>query len=228
MDNRQLPDLIINGVSDGAGGTYNSVSIDGVGKVIGPIVTRIFKGNGIMKLMSDLTAEEAECNGTLKVKGNLHFGTMKVDGILTIAESLRGENCILNGLLNTQGDCELEDFAGEGTFSVGGLLSAGHMDFRLQGQGKAKEIGVESLVIRQVNQGIWSKMFSGIIPKLRPELSTHTIEGDYIDLEYTSAKMIRGNVVLIGSGCNIGIVEYRSQLTVHPEARIGKVVKIGE
>lgn len=228
MDNRQLPDLIINGVSDGAGGTYNSVSIDGVGKVIGPIVTRIFKGNGIMKLMSDLTAEEAECSGTLKVKGNLHFGTMKVDGILTIAESLRGENCILNGLLNTQGDCELENFAGEGTFSVGGLLSAGHMDFRLQGQVKAKEIGVESLVIRQVNQGIWSKMFSGIIPKLRPELSTHTIEGDYIDLEYTSAKMIRGNIVLIGSGCNIGIVEYRSQLTVHPEARIGKVVKIGE
>jgi len=59
MDKRELPDLIINGVSGGAGGTYNSVRIDGVGKVTGPIVTRIFKGNGHMNLKNDLSAEEA-------------------------------------------------------------------------------------------------------------------------------------------------------------------------
>ncbi|MEK4143483.1 hypothetical protein [Paenibacillus odorifer] len=228
MDKRQLPDLIINGVSGGAGGTYNSVKIDGVGKVTGPIVTRIFKGNGHMNLKNDLSAEEAECNGTMKVLGHLRFNSLKVDGMITVGESFRGESCTLHGMLNIKGDCELEDFAGEGSFSVGGLLSAGHVDFKLQGQGKAHEIGVESLVIRQTNSGVWSKMLSGIIPKLRSELRARTIEGDFIDLEYTIADVIRGNIVIVGPGCTIERIEYRDQITVHPEAKVGKVEKIGE
>lgn len=228
MDNQQLPDLKINGVSDGAGGTYNKVEIDGVGRVMGPLVARMFKGNGDMKLKNDLTVEEAECNGIMKVKGNLRFGTMKVDGLLTVDENFRGESCTVNGMLTIKGDCELEDLAGEGSFNVGGLLSAGHVDFRLQGQGKANEIGVESLVVRQVNNGLWSKLLSGMIPKLRPGLRTRMIEGDFIDVEFTTADIIRGSVVIVGPSCSIAKVEYRDKITVHPEAKVGKVEKIGD
>lgn len=228
MDKQQLPDLVVNGVSGGAGGTYNRVQIDGVGKVVGPIVARMFNGNGHMNLNSDLTAEEAECNGIMKIKGNASIGKMKVDGVLTIGENFRGDSCTLNGMLSTKGNCELEEFTGEGSFNVAGLLSAGHVNFKLQGQGKANEIGVESLVIRQVSNGFWNKMLSGVIPKFRAELSTRMIEGDFIDLEYTTADIIRGNIVIIGPGCNVGRIEYRDQITVHPEAKVGKVEKIGD
>jgi hypothetical protein len=54
------------------------------------------------------------------------------------------------------------------------------------------------------------------------------IEGDFIDLEYTTADIIRGNIVIIGPGCNVGRIEYRDQITVHPEAKVGKVEKIGD
>jgi cytoskeletal protein CcmA (bactofilin family) len=228
MDKQQLPDLIVNGVSGGAGGTYNRVQIDGVGKVVGPIVARMFNGNGHMNLNSDLTAEEAECNGIMKIKGNLSIGKMKVDGVLSVGENLRGDSCTLNGMISIKGDCELEELTGEGSFNVAGLLSAGHVDFKLQGQGKANEIGVESLVIRQVSNGFWNKMLSGVIPKFRAELSTRTIEGDFIDLEHTTADIIRGNIVIIGPGCNVGRIEYRDQITVHPDAKVGKVEKIGD
>lgn len=87
--------------------------IDGVGKVTGSIVTRIFKGNGHMNLKNDLSAEEAECNGTMKVLGHLRFNSLKVDGMITVGESIRGESCTLHGMLNIKGDCELEDFAGK-------------------------------------------------------------------------------------------------------------------
>lgn len=40
-------------------------------------------------------------------------------------------------------------------------------------------------------------MLSGIIPKLRSELRARTIEGDFIDLEYTIADVIRGNIVIV-------------------------------
>lgn len=228
MDSEQLPDLIVSGVSGGAGGTYNNVTIDGVGKVTGSVQAQTFKGNGHVHLKNDLTAEEAECNGMMEVLGHVRLGTLKVDGMLTVGESLRGEACTLNGMIRIKGDCELEDLMGVGGFSIGGLLSAGHVDFKLQGQGKVNEIGVESLVIRQGENGLWNKMLSGIIPKLRPELRTRMIEGDFIDLENTTADIIRGNIVIVGKGCKLGRIEYREQITVHPEAKVGKVEKIGD
>ncbi|MNM87634.1 hypothetical protein D3C81_998220 [compost metagenome] len=153
---------------------------------------------------------------------------MQLDGMMTIVRDLRGESCSLNGMLSINGDCELEDLSGEGIFTVSGLLSAGHVDFRLQGQAKAGEIGVESLVIRKVDGGVWNKLASGFIPKLRPELITRSIEGDVLDLEFTTADVVRGGNVKIGQGCSIGRVEYLTELTVHPDARVGKVEKSGE
>jgi cytoskeletal protein CcmA (bactofilin family) len=228
MEEYPLSDLVINGVSGAAGGTYENVRIEGVGKVSGTIVARRFNGNGHIRLKADITADELECNGTMNVKGNMKFGNMKADGLLTIGGAVSGESCELNGMMSIKGDCELEHFTGNGGFTVGGLLSAGQLDFCLQGQGKASEIGVESLVIRQANNGMWNKLFSGIIPKLKPELRVGVIEGDYIDIEYTNADIVRGNVVIIGQGCSIGRVEYRSKLSVHPGATIMKEEKVND
>jgi len=227
MNLEKLPDLIIEGVSGASGGTYDKVRIEGVGRVDGGITANVFKGNGQIRVKGDLAAGELECNGTMNVRGSLSIGSMKVDGILKIGEGLSGENCRLNGLLRIGGDCELENFEGEGGFVIDGLLSAGHLDFRLQGAGRAREIGVESIVIRQTAAGVWSKLWSRIFPKFKPELVAEVIEGDFIDLEYTKADIVRGNVVIIGRGCSIGLLEYRSERTVHPDAQIGKESKLG-
>jgi cytoskeletal protein CcmA (bactofilin family) len=225
---KHVSDLVINGISGAAGGTYNSVRIDGIGTINGAVKARTFKANGLMRLKGDLAAEELECNGNMSVKGSLRMGTMKMEGMLQVGGNLRGESCELNGMISMRGDCELEELSGEGAFTVDGLLSAGHVDFGLHGQGKAKEIGVESLVIRQVHKSAtWNRLLGGIIPKLKPELIAGTIEGDFIDVEYTNADIIRGNIVIIGQGCTIGTVEYRSQLTVHPGARVGREEKTG-
>lgn len=228
MEKNQLSDLIINGVSGAGGGNYNNVKIDGVGKVNGSIVACNFRGNGVMQFKADITTEEMECNGRMSLNGNLRFRNMKADGMLTIGGGLSGESCTLNGMMSIKGDCELENFTGRGGFTVGGLLSAGQMEFILQGQGKANEIGVESLVIRQEKPGVWSKLWSGFIPKLKSELHAGVIEGDYIDLEFTTADIVRGNILVIGNGCVIGRVEYRSKLTVHPGAKIVKEEKVSD
>lgn len=228
MDREKLPDLIINGVSGGAGGTYNNVAIDGVGTVTGSVLAQIFKGNGQIRMKKDLTVKEAECSGLTEVLGHMRSSNLKVDGMLTVGESLRGDTCTLHGMLQVKGDCELEDFVGTGSFNIGGLLSVGHIDMKLQGQGKVSEMGVESLVIRQGANGRWNKMLSGIIPKLKAELRARVIEGDFIDVEYTTADIIRGNIVIVGKGCTLGRIEYRERITVHPEAKVGKVEKIGD
>lgn len=67
-----------------------------------------------------------------------------------------------------------------------------------------------------------------MIPKLKSELHAGVIEGDYIDLEFTTADIVRGNVVIIGNGCSIGRVEYHSKLTVYHGAKIVKEEKVSD
>jgi cytoskeletal protein CcmA (bactofilin family) len=227
MEKKVLPDLLMDGVGTAAGGTYNIVNINGVCKVNGALNAHTYKCDGVMKLNGDLAAEIMELNGNLKLKGNLQAGVMKLNGVLTGEGSLRGERCDLNGMLRLNGDCEVEELLGEGVFSVGGLLSAGRMEFGLQGLAEAGEIGVESLIIRKTGTAVWGRLLGGIIPRFRLELRAKVIEGDYIDLEYTTADVVRGGVVIIGQGCSIGRVEYRTGLTVHPGAKVLEEEKNG-
>ncbi|WP_342561717.1 hypothetical protein NST84_18925 [Paenibacillus sp. FSL R7-0345] len=228
MDEQQLPDLLLTGVTGGAGGRYNKVSLDGVCKVNGNVSARMFQGNGVITVLGDAVTEELQANGKIKINGSLQAERIGGDGLVTVNRDLRGESCRLNGKLNVKGNCDLEELNGEGVFEIKGLLSAGHVNFTLHGQAKAGGIGVESLVIRSLDGGIWNKLASSIISKLKAQLITTIIEGDVLDLECTSAEVVRGGVVRIGPGCSIGRVEYLTELTVHPDAAVGRVEKNGE
>lgn len=228
MDQGTVADLVIAGIGGAAGGTYRHVNLEGVSRIGGPVCARTLKGNGLMRLGGSLAVDEMETNGDLKVGGGLQIGTMKHDGLLKMDGGLRGENCTLNGVISIKGDCELRNFTVEGSVTISGFLSAVHVELALQGQTLVKNIGVESLVVRKAGSGVWSKLAGGVIPKLRAELQTSVIEGDFIDLEYTTAEVVRGAIVIIGEGCSIGRVEYRDRLTVHPGAAVGMEAKTGE
>lgn len=227
MENNSLPDLSVNGVSDAVGGKYGNVKIDGVIKVVGDIEARSFKLNGVIRTTGSVKSESFECDGTLKVAGSLSAGKMRMNGLVNVEGALSGEHLLLNGLLKIKGDCEFERVEGEGGFDVDGLLNAGSINLKLQGRGKAREIGVESLYIRQGAKSLWSKVWKWLFPKFKPELQAGVIEGDDIDVEHTKADVIRGSRVVIGKGSVIGRVEYRTELKVHPGATIGERVKTG-
>ncbi len=227
MEHKGLPDLSVNGVSDAVGGKYGNVRIDGVIKVVGDIEAQSFKLNGVVRTTGSVKSESFECDGTLKVAGSLSAGSMLMNGLVNVEGALSGERLLLNGLLTIKGDCEFEHVEGEGGFDVDGLLNAGSINLKLQGRGKAREIGVESLHIRQGTKSLWSKVWKWLFPKFSPELRAGVIEGDDIDVEYTKADVIRGNRVVIGKGSVIGRVEYKSELKVLPGATIGERVKTG-
>ncbi len=150
-----------------------------------------------------------------------------MDGTLKVRGSLKAEHLVVNGLLRIDGDCEVEDFDLEGSFEVLGLLNSGRLNAVLHWKGEAKEIGVESIIVRRTSKGSWNKLWRWILPRTVPGLKANVIEGDDIDLEYTEADIVRGNRIRIGKGCKIGTVEYRTELNVYSGAKIGKEVKTG-
>ena len=51
-------------------------------------------------------------------------------------------------------------------------------------------------------------------------LIAESIEGDDIYLEETKAKAVRGNNIVIGEGCEIGLVEYKSKFEQTGNAKV--------
>ena len=58
------------------------------------------------------------------------------------------------------------------------------------------------------------------------ELTTELIEGDEIYLENTNAKIVRGNNITIGEGCNIGLIEYSGEINISSESIVKEQKKI--
>ncbi|REK63634.1 MAG: hypothetical protein C6P35_14080 [Cohnella sp.] len=223
QDNR--PDLNINGVGSAAGGRYRQLTIHGVGKLAGATVSDSFMVNGQVKTDGDVRTGRLHCNGHMVVGGGLSSKEARIDGMVRVRGGMNGERIYVNGGLHVRGDCEAETFQSNGWFDVEGLLNAGEVEIRIQGKCAAREIGGERIRILRGGAGGFKRLWQRIVPKLAIRLTADTIEGDDIELENTTAAVVRGNRVKIGQGCAIGRVEYRSELLAHPQAKIEQRVQ---
>jgi hypothetical protein len=58
-------------------------------------------------------------------------------------------------------------------------------------------------------------------------LTVNSIEGDDIRLSSTRARVVRGNNVVIESGCEIDLVEYTGSLKINRGAEVKEKKKMG-
>ncbi len=199
MENQPRRDLKMSGTGTSSGGVFNRVNILGECDIDGNIECNKFK---VM--------------GTANVRGNMRAGRVRIVGTVEVDGKLEGERVEVTGGLNVKGDCSSESFHLRGAFSIDGLLNAGTIDLRLYGPANVKEIGGGSIRVKP-----HLRMFSG-----GKELSVDTVEGDDIHLEYTTAKVVRGNTVYIGPGCDIGLVEFQHHFKKSPKAKVTESNKV--
>ncbi|SHI23259.1 Polymer-forming protein, partial [Sporobacter termitidis DSM 10068] len=238
-------DIRINGSGSTGGGAYDSVIIRGTGKVAGDLSCNVFQisgsgsvdGNlevedgkisGSGSIDGDLKAAKFRISGSGKIIGSVKAGEFIVSGAGTVLKGVEAQSVKIEGSAKIGLDCNAESFDADGGFEIGGLLNADEVKIRIYGmKSKVREIGGGKITVTMgpahgfnivrtiVSMGI-----------LNPALETDTIEGDEINLENTTAKVVRGNSVTIGSGCNIGLVEYKDHYTKSADARVGTETKI--
>ncbi|MGE8207080.1 polymer-forming cytoskeletal protein [Heyndrickxia sp. NPDC080065] len=220
-------DLMINGFGSSGGGQFKEVVVNGNGTINGNIDCRNYDCNGMGTLNGDASAESVRINGKGKINGSVVARDIKVDGHAalngdvtsetirisghcSIGGTVKSEKIKINGKANIGGNCESEEFVTEGQFSIGGLLNAEDIDITLHAECKAKEIGGQTIRIRQKPSG-FMKLIKALFPT---RLITDMIEGDDIYLEGVHAKVVRGNNVTIGSSCEIDLVEYYEECSI--------------
>lgn len=234
--------LRVTGTTNATGGVYEQVKITGEATIDGNIDCIGLRCVGTSEINGNLKAQSVRLVGTARITGNLESdkiwmqGQADIDGQAAVKNAnihgmfstkgnLTGEKLRVGGYLKVDGDCEAEIFRVRGAFTIGGLLNAGDMEIRLWGGCEAKEVGGEKIVVKKSNsiQLIFKQIFfSGIASRL----CAHVIEGDEIYLEHTEAKIVRGNNVVLGPGCEIEQVEYQNEFQQHKKAIVRKSKKI--
>ncbi|OAS16904.1 hypothetical protein [Paenibacillus oryzisoli] len=231
-----IGNLRITGSSTAAGGLYDRVKIVGEGIVEGDMKCQHMKCVGTLEMEGDLQAGQAGIVGTFALTGNVRSDRMKNSGTVSISGDavigtltgsgtvevkghLQGNQIALHGHIATGGDCEVDEFHLKGMFDVGGLLNAGAINIRIFQDSTAKEIGGEKIRIRKASLLHPFSLF--FRPSPHAKLVVSVIEGDDIYVEHTRVNVIRGNQVVIGPGCEVGLVEYK----VHLEKKKDAIVK---
>lgn len=246
MENQKRYDLILSGVGSSSGGSFNNVvingtgkisgdvdcidfSINGVGSVAGCVKTKSGKINGKGRIEGDFQADEFKANGTSDFGGRVEVKEAKFEGMVCIGGSVAAETLENRGVITVKEDCNSEVFISKGVFTIGGLLNAGNIDISMYASCRAREIGGERIT---VNKG-HSFSLIGIIKSIFPSLPisiglfAETIEGDDIYLEHTKAKVVRGNNVTLGEGCEVELVEYTGSFRNSGNAVVTENKKIG-
>ena len=236
MEKINIGDIKISGSGTAGGGKYNDVSISGSGKINGDLECKDFKTSGSSKVIGNLKAETIKISGSARIEGNVEAEEMKVsgsshvvgdvksqsikiNGSTHIEGNLYGEEIIIAGSAHIEKNCEAESFKASGNFKIQGLLNAGEINIRIGGNCNVQEIGGEHIEIR-VNP-IDNSLFKKVIDKMfnsKGELTTELIEGDEIYLQNTNAKIVRGNNITIGEGCNIGLIEYSGEIIISSDS----------
>ncbi|ULT57303.1 polymer-forming cytoskeletal protein [Neobacillus drentensis] len=240
METNRRGDLVINGLGSSNGGHFSLVTLNGSGTINSDLVCEELECNGSGTLKGNVAATKVNVNGNARFHGTIEGEKLKVDGTAKVAQDLLVQNVKVSGKVNVEGkvkaeqisihgiltvgeDCEAESFKGKYRFTIGGLLNAGEIDVEVYGECKAKEIGGQTITVKQHKGSFIGAIFK---PFFKNQLETDLIEGDKIVLENTVAKVVRGHQVKIGPNCQIGVVEYTDEFSQDKDAVVGDIQKI--
>ena len=239
--------ISLSGAGKLTGGDYARVSITGAGKVDGDLKADEIRISGAGKISGKtealqvsvsgsgvfdgpVTADEMAVSGAGRIEGDAKVKEVKCSGSFRVSGSLSSEYVKVSGHIRVGGNLEADIFKASGGFDVEGLLSADKVEIHLGGKCSAREIGGESIHVERGGLREKGLLLDGLVRLFwrgaAAELTTTSIEGDDVELEDTTADVVRGKRVVIGPGCHIKNVEYTETLEVHEDAEVEKQTKV--
>lgn len=229
--------LVINGSGSYGGGSFNKIKIKGDGTITSDFVCDEFRVYGSSNILKSGTAKKFDVFGDTEVHGNLNAGEVKILGNSTVAgtavikrlklfgtlevgKRLSGDEASIKGSLTVKGDAEFENFLSTGAFEISGLLNADTININPRfASSRVEEMVGETIIVKR-KSSLFS-LFAG-----EGSLEARMIEGDEIYLENTKADVVRGKRVTIGSGCEIGMVEYQEEFRVDEKSVVKEYKKV--
>ncbi len=204
------------GKIDGNVACDGEIKISGSGVVVGNVRASAVRTSGSSKFDKNVKCDEFKITGAGKVLGDIDCTNLMILGAASLANASASERAYISGAAK-----------------VSGLLNAESVEINLNGGCNINEIGCTNLTVKRHSgeDNVKVKIFNLPIITInngggKGNLTAGTVEGDDIDIEYTSAKVVRGARVRIGKGCNIERVEYSESVDIDSGSEVGEQVQI--
>lgn len=213
--------LKISGSGTTGGGEFEGVYISGSGKVNGDVKCREFKISGSGNIIGSVYTDDFKISGSGKVNGDSNCQWLKISGDGKILGNVLGKTFIISGGAFVEKNIEVENFEARGNFKVNGMINADEVIIQLQNHCYVEEIGATKVDVRKgatINSVF--KFISFFAKNFVGYLNTKIIEADDIYIEYTKADIVRGENIVIGEGCEIGLVEYKNSFKEEGNSKI--------
>lgn len=223
MAEKTLPDLKLVGTTTASGGRFANVKITGEAVLAGDTECRHLACMGNIAVKGHLRADTVKLTGECRVEGSLRAGRMQAVGDIRVAGAVHGDQLKWTGSVRVQGDCDAEALLVSGAIEADGLVNAEDVQIRMHGPCRAAEVGGSTITVKRSRAVAVKSLF---MPKGIVMMTADLIEGDTVILEHTRAAVVRGNRVTLGTGCEIGRVEYRDTLEAGSNALVKQKVKL--
>jgi cytoskeletal protein CcmA (bactofilin family) len=175
----------------------------------GDVTVEDFRSAGSHRIAGSLKAESVEASGSLEVVGTIEAEEISSSGSLHAQGSVRAERIRSGGRFHVEGGVVTEQFRSGGAVRIDGGLKAEDIDIDLGGSSKIPTIEGEVILVKA----------TGGFFRVRGDLIADRIEGETIELEATTADLVKGQDVTIGPHCRIDVVEAQN-LTVHQSSEV--------
>ena len=235
--------LQIDGMGTSAGGEFNEVVINGMGTISsevhagkidvngmgtfgGAVTSDVIKVAGTANFKELVTTEHLKIMGTANLSSDVQAVEVFVEGNADFHGSLKSEGIKIEGKCKIKGDCETEVFEGVGQIKISGQLNGDAIRINTYFKSEVYEIVGSAIEIKRSGNSvteILSKVFDSVFSN---NLAVNTIEGDGISIDYTNARVVRGEDIVIGEHCEIDLVEYSGTLKQHPRSKVRETRKI--
>ena len=235
--------LNIDGMGTSTGGEFDTINICGMGTITGKVLASKIDVDGAGKFQESVISDEIKISGTASFKDEVKTELLKIDGNGSVAkdtiakevfiagianfyENLKSEGIKIEGMCTIKGDCEAEVFDVEGQIKINGQLNADAIRINTFFKSEINEVVGSAIEIKR-SGNVVTETLSKVLDTVRVNnLAVNTIEGDSISIDYTDARAVRGEHVVIGEHCNVGLVEYSGSLKQHPRAKVGETCKM--
>lgn len=181
----------------------------GSARVQGSLIAEVARIAGACNFEGDVQVEEFRSAGSVRIAGTLKAETVEVSGSLQVEGSIQAEDVSTSGSLQVKGGVAAENFHSSGAVRIDGGLKAEDVHIDLGGTSKIPTIEGESIQVKA----------TGGFFRVRGDLTADRIEGQDVELEATTAGLVRGEDVTIGPHCKINVVE-ATDLTVHQSSEV--------
>ncbi|WP_155593113.1 hypothetical protein [Lysinibacillus cavernae] len=174
------------------------VSTHGHSSFYFPVTTQTFNSTGSCTLKDYCEMDELTNAGNLKIRTG-RVRKIHSTGKLVVEEKMQ---------------CQLFEAIG---IVKAVEIQATDVHLKLSGESEIGRLMAETILIE--------KDKVTLLPLFKKKLSCQTINGRHLQLSYTKAEVVDGEVVVVGENCQIETLYYSDEYTIAPTAKVHHVIR---